>query len=215
MRSRPETESASRRFLALAAAALLLVLRAAAEALPETCVTAASSSAARSPVEVVVELKTSYYDVKVTDSLRVAEAMHRARPWDEDTPFDAMTHWTVDWTYHASRDGDRFRVNSGKVTVSILITMPRLVFPKIMPRVQEVQTWRTCMRDLYEHEEGHARIATEAGEAVRKEMLALGSYPTPEELDAAVTAVSNRVIDDSLEKEREFDRLTSHGRHKR
>lgn len=215
MRLRPETDSASRRVLALAAATFLLVLQAAAEALPEKPVTAASNSAGRPPVEVVVELKTSYYDVKVADSLRVEEALHRARPWDEDMPFDAMTHWTVNWTYQARRAGERFRVNSGKVTVSILITMPRLVFPKIMPRFQEVQTWRTCMRDLYEHEEGHARIATEAGEAVQKEMLALGCFPTPEELDAAVTAVSNRVIDDYLEKEREFDRLTSHGRQKR
>lgn len=177
---------------------------------PQTGAPATPGAAEPPAVEVVVDLKTKQYEVKVASSSRIQEALRQARPWKDEHPFDAVTHWTVAWRYSVSQSESRFRLKSGHVTVSILITMPGLVFPKITPAPVK-QTWRTFIRDLLEHEEGHARIATDAGAAVREELLALGSFESLEALDAAVSAAGNRVIDVYLEKEREFDRITGHG----
>lgn len=171
-----------------------------------------AAGAAVPEIEVETNLKTSHYEVKVSNCSRVEEALNQARPWKSGEPFDAMTTWKVDWTYCGLRDASLCKLKSGKVTVSILITVPRIVFPKNAPSELK-QTWRTYLRDLYEHEEGHARIATKAVAGVKQELLTLGSFDSLEELDAAVTDAGNRIIDRCLEKEREYDRTTGHGTH--
>jgi predicted secreted Zn-dependent protease len=150
-----------------------------------------------------------YYDVDATGADLMA-AVTRASPVRENGKiFHAYARWTVGWRLGWARDAAGLcRVASAQVTLASTITLPRLVAGDAL----QGRRFDRYLTALTSHELGHYRHGEEAAAEVRSALQALGPMENCGALDRAAAATAAAIVERYRQRDREYDRLTEHGR---
>lgn len=159
---------------------------------------------------VVVNEHVEHYDVTGSTAQAIRASLNRLGPAaDDGKRFDAMTQWSVHyrWRYESTRQ--QCTVTTFSTTLDIRMLLPRWATPSRGPTL--MVRWTTYMRALRRHEDGHADYGRRAAEAIRAMARTLRPAPTCEELDAAIRARADEIIDRKAREEEAYDVRTRHG----
>jgi predicted secreted Zn-dependent protease len=167
----------------------------------------AQSHAGAGRVERHVE--TVYYDVEGATVEEIAQGLRQRGPLTAGERFFARTEWTINAEYVWAERDTGCTVEDPVVRVAITITMPRWRAPRGAP--PELQgAWNRFERALEGHEQNHARLATEAAEAVRWELATL-RFPHCTNAETRARQRVAAIIETYNERNRLYDRQTQHG----
>ncbi len=157
-----------------------------------------------------ITVTTNYYTVTGSNSHEIRAALAQARPWKTNQNYDASTKWSVEWRYHHfARDG-QFRLDAFTTQTKVVVILPRWLPPAQAP-AELVQRWNQYLGKLWSHEAGHIKLARAATAEIQREVTALGSFASSQELADTVKRTASGVLDKYRRHEREYDQQTFHG----
>lgn len=142
--------------------------------------------------DVLVAEHTVHFWVTGNTADQIADSLRVMGPRRVGVRYGAFTDWSV--RYAVGR-------NSAVVHVDVITTLPKWIEPRTAPK-SLVQTWRSFLDGLVEHERGHRDIAVAAGRELLAELRHGGVDPA--------TALS-RIIEQARGQEERFDADTHHG----
>src|SRR5881296_2765150 len=127
---------------------------------PVSAPTPADSAAlARATPHAFIAAREQYYDIDGSSAGALRNQISRLGPKDESgTSHDALTVWSLEWTYGTAQRGDGCALRDVKVTLNVSVTLPRWKPPPTATsRLKD--SWRTYLRNVRLHEGGHRTIA--------------------------------------------------------
>ncbi|KQV27698.1 peptidase [Rhizobium sp. Root1203] len=157
---------------------------------------------------VVATKSYSYFDIKGKTADELDEQLSTRGPTANGSsarhPGATKIRFGGDATY--VQEGGRCRVRSARVTVHTKIILPRWNKRKGASK-QLSMIWDALSSDIKRHEERHAEIAKAQARAMEQKILALPPRPTCERMQALVTEVSNRAIEEHDRLQARFDQV--------
>jgi predicted secreted Zn-dependent protease len=166
-------------------------------------------AASITPDKVALESQEQYYDIEGSSVGALREQISRLGPTDGGEPRDALTVWTIDWTYAESRTPDGCGLRNVQVTLTLNTTLPRWAPPAGTP-APLVQSWQRYLGAVKRHEAGHRAIAEQNARDLLAALLALRGASCREVWDAA-SRTAERVVADGRARNRAYDVETKHG----
>jgi predicted secreted Zn-dependent protease len=152
---------------------------------------------------------TNFYAVTGTTFREIRHSIAASRPWQDS--FDGDTRWTVSWRFSLRQGAGGCSPLGVTTETKITTTLPRWTPPtNATPELK--QQWTRYFTNLAMHEAGHARIAIAAAAEVRQRLGELGPQPDCEGMKRVINERGDKVVDDYRAREREYDRVTNHGR---
>src|SRR5439155_806753 len=142
-------------------AAVMLTLACASSPEPASTPTPASDSAAlaRTAPRAAVTAREQYYDIDGSSAGALRNQISRLGPKDESgTSHDALTVWSLEWTYGTAQRGDSCALRDVKVTLNVSVTLPRWK-PPPTATAELLKTWQAYLKAVRLHEAGHRTIA--------------------------------------------------------
>jgi len=129
--------------------------------------------------------------------------------------FDARTDWTLQWTYKwdgkLAKQAGLYRLSEWTVDVKSTIIFPRWVeLDEANPLEQ--RRWQVYSARLKLHENGHAKLAERAGDAVNRAFANIKVYPSSKKLKEAVRLKAQEILKLHRAMELEYDQKTDHGK---
>jgi predicted secreted Zn-dependent protease len=173
-------------------------------------VSAALGAPPAKPIFVRVVLTTNYYAVTGSSPHEIWHAMVEARPWKTNHNYSATTTWVARSQYRFDAGEDGFRLVKYDEETKVTVTLPRWT-PPPDASPETVRRWTKFINALALHENGHVNIACQATGELMREMGALGTFASRQELREAARDTENRVLDKYRERERAYDLETQHG----
>ncbi|MFV9683479.1 DUF922 domain-containing protein [Pseudomonas sp. NY15367] len=160
--------------------------------------------------EVQERLQEQYYDLQVAPGESLSRAIDQTSPIRQNGQiFHAYTRWQVQWNFwwREQRDG-RCQIDLTRTQLHATITLPRLDGGD----TQQRQRFQQYLSALREHELGHYRIGQAAAAEIDAALLTTPEYPSCAELQQQANRRANAVLQQHVERERNYDRETGHGR---
>ncbi|OLD04188.1 MAG: hypothetical protein AUI99_03410 [Gemmatimonadetes bacterium 13_1_40CM_3_69_22] len=180
---------------------------------PETPVPVAApgsaGAAAPAPIRPFLESHEQYYDIEGSTTGALREQMHRLGPRDGDAARDALTVWTIDWTYAEARTADGCGLRDVKVTLTLSTTLPRWV-PAAGTPAHVVDSWKTYFQHVRQHEAGHRAIAEQNARDLLAALSSMRAATCQQVMDAA-SRTGERIVAEGRAKNRAYDVQTKHG----
>jgi predicted secreted Zn-dependent protease len=158
---------------------------------------------------VSLENHEQYYDIEGSSAGALREQIHRLGPKDGGEARDALTVWTIDWTYAEARWPNGCGLRDVKVTLTLDTTLPRWAPPAGTP-TRLLESWRTYLRNVKVHEAGHRTIAEQNARDLLAALVALRGATCQEVWDAA-SRTAERVVAEGRARNRAYDVETKHG----
>ena len=166
-------------------------------------------AATATPGRVSLDSHEQYYDIDGSSAGALREQIRRLGPKDGGAARDALTVWTIDWTYAEAHSPDGCGLRDVNVTVTLNTTLPRWAPPTGTP-ARLIDSWRTYLRNVKLHEAGHRTIAEQNARDLLAALLALRGATCQEVWDAA-SRTGERVVAEGRAKNRAYDVETKHG----
>ncbi len=158
--------------------------------------------------EPAVNFQTKYYHISGQSARELRHSMNEKRPSGQ--LHDAFTAWNISWTYSWQQVDGGVIIQNPKLSVTIVTTLPNWSAPKDADPLL-LERWRTYLRALQHHENGHATIGTQTAREIEKQLGTLPRQPNAETLKQAVETAGQRIIAAAREREKQFDLQTQHG----
>lgn len=153
--------------------------------------------------------KVEYYDISGNTLDAVWDSILANRP-DELGEFIALAAFTYTWRYnYGSLDDAACTVSTPSVEINIVVTLPRLLETKKVPR-EIREFWANFYPALEEHEYNHVEDFRRVGELIPS---ALSEVTTPDcdTIEAAANAVGDEFVAIAQRLADEYDERTEHG----
>lgn len=137
------------------------------------------------------------------------QTLNNASPIREDgRTFHGHTRWHVRWNFRwrARADGG-CEMTTVATTLDVTITLPRL-------RTDDADTaaeFKTFVRALAAHEEGHRALAQETAATIDRTLMALHSVGPCKEFTARANGIADDLVHAAQLRERLYDIETNHG----
>ena len=158
-----------------------------------------------------------HYDIHGRSPNELRKAMDAQGPMNPagGKRFDARTDWTLQWTYKwdskLAKQARIYRLSEWTVDVKSTIIFPRWVeLDEANPLEQ--RRWQVYSARLKLHENGHAKLAERAGDAVNRAFANIKVHPSSEKLKEAVRLKAQEILKLHRAMEVEYDQKTDHGR---
>jgi len=164
---------------------------------------------AATPGGVALDSHEHYYDIDGSSAGALREQIHRLGPKDGGEARDALTVWTIDWSYAEARSPDGCGLRDVKVTLTLNTTLPRWAPPAGTPP-RLIDSWRTYLRSVMLHEAGHRAIAEQNARDLLAALLALRGSTCQVVWDGA-SRTAERVVAEGRARNRAYDVETKHG----
>lgn len=152
---------------------------------------------------------TNYYDVTGSTTREIRHSISRNRPWRHT--MEAVTAWHVQTRYSVVPFQRVYRCSGFTTMTTIRITLPRWTPPEDVSK-SVAEAWERYITALKKHELGHARFALSTASEMHHRANKAGTASDAESLKARVDSLIQQTSGDFRAREREFDRLTQHGR---
>lgn len=153
-----------------------------------------------------------YYDVPGVTASEVRANLMRFGPLGErGQRFDGHTRWFVRWHYRFREGEQGCDVPGITAIVDITIIMPRLAANAEIPP-ELARAFADYADKLMEHEKGHAENGIDVARRIEKAIAALPPKPSCDEFGDAANILGESLLDEAIERDRDYDRRTEHGR---
>lgn len=166
------------------------------------------SNAAPAPI---VHVEESYYSVSGYSAEEIRSNL------DERTPvrkagrvYDARTDWSVRWNFWWKNVNGTCRIRKVSTEVRIRYTLPRLETINHLPGSLGLK-WDNYYRALLHHEKGHADFGIMAAKEIESAITNMDAESSCEELELKANEIGNRILDEILGLEMEYDEKTNYG----
>lgn len=166
--------------------------------------------AAAAQAQSVVRWTTNYYRVTGLSAREIRQSIDQARPWRPRNEFDAMTSWTVTWSFSVTPSGEGCQVGAVRTVATIATTMPMLV-PATNRPVELWQRWARYYAALARHEAEHASIAKAAAAEIQARLSAGGGGGDCATVRRELQAVAESILDRHRREDQAMDQRTRHG----
>ena len=193
-------------------AALMLTGACASSPEPASAPTPAPDSAAlaRAAPRASITARELYYDIDGSSAGALRDQIRRLGPKDESgTAHDALTVWSLEWTYGTARQGDSCALKDVRVTLNVSVTLPRWT-PPATATSRLKDSWRTYLRNVRLHEAGHRTIAERNARELMAALTPLRGASCQSLSDEA-TRLAERIVADGRARNRAYDVQTKHG----
>ena len=169
-----------------------------------------SAALARAASRAAITAREQYYDVDGSSAGALRDQIRRLGPKDESgKSHDALTVWSLEWTYGTAQRGDSCALRDVKVTLDVSVTLPRWTPPSTAsPKLTE--SWRTYLRNVKLHEAGHRTIAEQNARDLTTALTTLRGTSC-ERLSDEATRMAERIVADGRARNRAYDVQTKHG----
>ena len=175
------------------------------------------SAADRPAGKLTAKRDVQYYDIRGRTPNDLRKAMDAQGPMNPvgKKRFDARTDWTLQWTYKwdgkLTKQAGLYRLSEWTVDVKSTIILPRWVeLDEANPLEQ--RRWQVYSARLKLHENGHAKLAERAGDAVNRAFANIKVYPSSKKLKEAVRLKAQEILKLHRAMELEYDQKTDHGK---
>jgi len=150
-----------------------------------------------------------YYDIEGSSAGALREAIHRLGPRDGSEARDALTVWTLDWTYGEAPGADGCGLRNLQVTLNVDITLPHWA-PAAGTPTRLIASWRNYLQHVKLHEAGHRAIAERNARDLVAALAPLRAATCPAVSEAA-SRMAERVVAEGRARNRAYDVETKHG----
>lgn len=152
-----------------------------------------------------------YYDIEGSRKKDLIKEMKKKGVKEKNGRFHAHTNWRVNWNYRYAPASDGCRIHSVTTDLVIHYVFPRWTPPEgVSPDL--VRKWESYYSALKTHEDGHAEIGRKAALAVEAALPRLGKGLSCGQIQGAVDAEGERILNQYREEEADYDALTRSGR---
>jgi len=193
-------------------AALMLTGACASSPEPASAPTPAPDSAAlaRAALGASITAREQYYDIDGSSAGALRDQIRRLGPKDESgSAHDALTVWSLEWTYGTAQRGDSCALKDVRVTLNVSVTLPRWT-PPATATARLKDSWRTYLRNVRLHEAGHRTIAERNARELMAALTPLRGASC-ESLANEATRLAERIVADGRARNRAYDVQTKHG----
>lgn len=164
----------------------------------------------RSGVGVTVLAPVKRFPITAATVAGMRAQIDRDGPRFNGRSWDGATHWNIRWNYSLRRDpGAGCRIHDVRVQVRAEITMPEWL-PEAESDDETKLWWRRYESGLMAHEAGHARLAVEAGNRIRRALNGRMGM-TCDALRLAADADGRKILDEMRTQQARYDVDTRHG----
>lgn len=158
--------------------------------------------------ETIVHKSTSYFTIGGRTAAELDRELQRNGPLLKTTgarhPGATRIKFGGDVTY--VEENGRCRISAARVTVTTKILLPRWKYRRSADAKLGL-LWDTLSSDIRRHEERHAEIARNHARDMEKSLQALNSRKSCKTLQADVSRVSMRLVQDHDQDQARFDRV--------
>src|SRR2546429_1312406 len=193
-------------------AAVMPTLACASSPEPASTPTPASDSAAlaRTAPRAAITAREQYYDIDGSSAGALRNQISRLGPKDESgTSHDALTVWSLEWTYGTAQRGDGCALRDVKVTLNVSVTLPRWK-PPPTATAELLKTWQAYLKAVRVHEAGPRTLAERNARAVDAPLTAL-PRASCERLSDEATRTAGQIVADGRARNPAYDVQTRHG----
>jgi len=174
---------------------------------PPAPATAPVAASAPRPSMVATE---QYYDIDGSSAGALRDQINRLGPKDESGKSrDALTVWSIEWSYAATSRPDGCVLRDVKVTLNVAVTLPRWK-PPATATPEVVKSWQAYLRAVRLHEAGHRAIAERNAREVFAALTPLRGMNCDLLSDEA-SRTAERLVADGRARNRAYDVETKHG----
>ncbi|HKW40786.1 MAG TPA: DUF922 domain-containing protein [Gemmatimonadales bacterium] len=169
-----------------------------------------SGAGAPSAPRPLIAAHEQYYDIDGSSAGALRDQIHRLGPKDESGQSrDAMTVWSLEWTFGTAQRSDSCALRDVKVTLDVTTTLPRWKPPATVTQ-RLIDSWRTYLEHVKQHETGHRVIAERNA---RELMSALGAMrgSSCQKLSDDASRRAEEIVADGRSRNRAYDVETKHG----
>ena len=151
-----------------------------------------------------------YYDIDGSSAGALRDQINRLGPKDESGKSrDALTVWSIEWSYAATSRPDGCVLRDVKVTLNVAVTLPRWK-PPATATPEVVKSWQAYLRAVRLHEAGHRAIAERNAREVFAALTPLRGMNCDLLSDEA-SRTAERLVADGRARNRAYDVETKHG----
>jgi predicted secreted Zn-dependent protease len=151
-----------------------------------------------------------YYDIDGSSAGALRDQINRLGPKDESGKSrDALTVWSIEWSYAATSRPDGCVLRDVKVTLSVAVTLPRWK-PPATATPEVVKSWQAYLRAVRLHEAGHRAIAERNAREVMAALTPLRGANC-DLLSSDATRTAEQIVADGRARNRAYDVETKHG----
>ena len=154
-----------------------------------------------------ISTDTKYYDISGSNEEELRAQVAGLGP----EGYAALTHASYS-SYYDFREHDNVcEIDHVRVDTKITFTYPR--WKDISSDQKLADGWNRNLAALENHEKGHEEIARKASQDMYDYLyLLLPAYPSCGELKQKADALEQAVLEEAKKNDREYDRVTDHGR---
>ncbi|PYO95270.1 MAG: hypothetical protein DMD60_13555 [Gemmatimonadetes bacterium] len=169
-----------------------------------------SAALARAAPHAAISAREQYYDIDGSSAGALRNQIHRLGPKDESGESrDALTVWSLEWSYGTTHRGDSCVMRDVKVTLDVAVTLPRWK-PPPMASAELLKTWQAYFKAVRLHEAGHRAIAERNAREVMAALTPLRGVSC-EKLSDDATRTAEQIVADGRARNRAYDIQTKHG----
>jgi predicted secreted Zn-dependent protease len=151
-----------------------------------------------------------YYDIDGSSAGALRDQINRLGPKDESGKSrDALTVWSIEWSYAATSRPDGCVLRDVKVTLNVAVTLPRWK-PPATATPEVVKSWQAYLRAVRLHEAGHRAIAERNAREVMAALTPLRGANC-DLLSSDATRTAEQLVADGRARNRAYDVETKHG----
>src|SRR5256886_12904368 len=166
--------------------------------------------AATSALRASIVATEQYYDIDGSSAGALRDQINRLGPKDESGKSrDALTVWSIEWTYGAASRPDGCVLRDVKVTLTVAVTLPRWK-PPATASAELQKSWQAYLQALRGHEAGHPTIAERNAREVMAALTPLRGMNCDLLSDEA-SRTAERIVADGRARNRAYDVETKHG----
>lgn len=149
------------------------------------------------------------YPVQLQPGQSLHQALQGATPIAVDgRRFHGYTRWNVRWNYRWWREASgRCRITEVTTRLTTEVQLPEL--RGATPAQQA--SFDRYLRALSQHEQGHVQLGRDAAQAIDQGIARLPPAADCPTLERQADALGRRLLQEHVERERQYDRDTGHG----
>src|SRR5256885_5134056 len=169
-----------------------------------------SAALARAASRATIAAREQYYDIDGSSAGALRDQIRRLGPKDESGKSqDALTVWSIEWSYATAQRGDSCALRDVKVTLNVAVTLPRWK-PPATASPGLLKTWQAYSKAVRLHEAGHRTIAERNAREVMAALAPLRGTSCDKLSDEAART-AERIVADGRARNRAYDVQTKHG----
>lgn len=151
------------------------------------------------------------YPVDLANATDLRRALSAASPIREGgRVYHGYTRWFVRWRSVWRVDNGLCRMQRVSTEVDIEFTLPKAT--RLPHDHASQQRYTDYLKALRTHEQGHADVAMQAAQQIKRALMAVPPQPDCDQLSATANARGHAIIEQARENERAYDDRTGHGR---